>query len=161
MPTQTRFLYSILATLIFLLFTTLGIIYKSTGSLASLSQKFHIQVCPSEPRSTPPIIRKFQSLTPLLGAKSDGSPHDTHRSWESLLLPENGGILKVRTDNNTITDYGISMFHQLHCLTVLRGLIFPETSQHHGASTSPSHSGDEHEDAVHWAHCFDYIAQVS
>ncbi|RAK89401.1 hypothetical protein BO79DRAFT_264969 [Aspergillus costaricaensis CBS 115574] len=159
MPTQTRFLYSILATLIFLLFTTLGIIYTSTGSLASLSQKFHIHVCPSEPRSTPPIIRKFQSLTPLLGSKSDGSPHDTHRSWESLLLPENGGILKVRTDNNTITDYGISMFHQLHCLTVLRGLIFPETSQHHGASTSPSHSGDEHEDAVHWAHCFDYIAQ--
>lgn len=162
MPTQTRFLYSILATLIFLLFTTLGIIYTSAGSLASLSQKFHIHVCPKESRSTPPIIRKFQSLTPLLGAKSDGSlPHDTNRSWESLLLPENGGILKVRTHNNTITDYGISMFHQLHCLTVLRGLIFPETSQHHGASTSPSHSGDEHEDAVHWAHCFDYIAQVS
>ncbi|PYH31530.1 uncharacterized protein BO87DRAFT_378886 [Aspergillus neoniger CBS 115656] len=159
MPTQTRFLYSILATLIFLLFTTLGIIYTSTGSLASLSQKFHIHVCPSEPRFTPPIIRKFQSLTPLLGSKSDGSPHDTHRSWESLLLPENGGILKVRTDNNTITDYGISMFHQLHCLTVLRVLIFPETSQHHGASTSLSHSGDEHEDVVHWAHCFDYIAQ--
>ncbi|PYH68011.1 uncharacterized protein BO88DRAFT_464914 [Aspergillus vadensis CBS 113365] len=95
-----------------------------------------------------------------MGVKPDGFlPDDIHRSWESLLLPENGGILKVRTDNNTITDYGISMFHQLHCLTVLRGLIFPETSQHHGVSTSPSHSGDEHEDAVHWAHCFDYIAQ--
>ncbi|GKZ33771.1 hypothetical protein AbraIFM66950_003806 [Aspergillus brasiliensis] len=134
----------------------------STGSLASLSQKFQIHVCPSESsRRTPPITRKFQSLTPLLGAQSDASPsHDTGRSWESLLLPENGGILKVRTDNHTITDYGISMFHQLHCLTVLRGLIFPETSQHHGASTSPSHSGNHHEDAVHWAHCFDYIAQA-
>ncbi|OJJ66208.1 hypothetical protein ASPBRDRAFT_59883 [Aspergillus brasiliensis CBS 101740] len=163
MVNQRRFLYSILATIIFLLFSTLGIIFSSAGSLASLSQKFQIHVCPSESsRRTHRITRKFQSLTPLLGAQSDASPsHDTGRSWESLLLPENGGILKVRTDNHTITDYGISMFHQLHCLTVLRGLIFPETSQHHGASTSPSHSGNRHEDAVHWAHCFDYIAQVS
>ncbi|GLA20352.1 hypothetical protein AnigIFM62618_008925 [Aspergillus niger] len=162
MPTQTRFLYSILATLIFLLFSTIGIIFSSTGSLVSLSQKFQIHVCPSESsHRTPAITRKFQSLTPLLGTQSSAAlPHDTDRSWESLLLPQNGGILKVRTDNNTITDYGISMFHQLHCLTVLRGLIFPESSQHHGASTSPSHSGDDHEDAVHWAHCFDYIAQA-
>ncbi|CAK96506.1 hypothetical protein AlacWU_09767 [Aspergillus niger] len=162
MPTQTRFLYSILATLIFLLFSIIGIIFSSTGSLVSLSQKFQIHVCPSESsRRTPPITRKFQSLTPLLGTQAGAAlPHDTDRSWESLLLPQNGGILKVRTDNNTITDYGISMFHQLHCLTVLRGLIFPESSQHHGASTSPSHSGDDHEDAVHWAHCFDYIAQA-
>ncbi|PYI35211.1 hypothetical protein BP00DRAFT_268799 [Aspergillus indologenus CBS 114.80] len=149
MPYSTRFLYSISAALLFLLFVTIGVVFNSVGNWSSLSQPFQFQVCASEPPPQPPVIRKFQPLTPKT-------------SWESLLLPQNGGILKVRTSNNTVTDYGISMFHQLHCLTVLRGLIFPETTHHHGApTTSPSHSGDAHEDAVHWEHCFEYIAQVS
>ncbi|PYH81927.1 hypothetical protein BO82DRAFT_334788 [Aspergillus uvarum CBS 121591] len=149
MSYSTRFLYSISAALIFLLFVTIGVVFNSVGNWSSLSQPFQFHVCASEPPPPPPVIRKFQPLT-------------SKTSWESLLLPQNGGILKVRTSNNTVTDYGISMFHQLHCLTVLRGLIFPETTHHHGRpTTSPSHSGDAHEDAVHWEHCFDYIAQVS
>ena len=148
MPSSRRFLYTAAATAIFLLLSTLIILLTSNNPLPTLTHQLQHHVCPAP---TPPITRKFHSLTPS---------STTSTPWESLLLPPNGGMLKVRTRNNTITDYGISMFHQLHCLTVLRGLIFPETSQHHGLSTSPSHSGDDHEDAVHWAHCFDYIAQV-
>ncbi|RAK99261.1 uncharacterized protein BO80DRAFT_446550 [Aspergillus ibericus CBS 121593] len=161
MPSSQRFFYSISATVIFLL-TLLGIVLTSDRSIPSLTQQFQQHVCPTSPSEpSPPITRKFHSLTPLLGVHPDTSQSPSADiSWESLLLPQNGGMLRVQTSNDTVTDYGISMFHQLHCLTVLRGLIFPGTSQHHGASTSPSHSGDAHEDAVHWAHCFDYIAQA-
>jgi hypothetical protein len=38
----------------------------------------------------------------------------------------------METDNGVATDYGISMFHQLHCLIILRRLVSPETSQSHG-----------------------------
>ncbi|PYI07041.1 hypothetical protein BO78DRAFT_106354 [Aspergillus sclerotiicarbonarius CBS 121057] len=160
MPPSRRFLYSISAAIIFLL--SILIVLTSDRGFPSLTQQFQQHVCPASPSEpTAPITRKFHSLSPLVGIHPDASQsYSADTSWESLLLPQNGGMLRVQTSNDTVTDYGISMFHQLHCLTVLRGLIFPGTSQHHGASTSPSHSGDAHEDAVHWAHCFDYIAQA-
>ncbi|PWY91614.1 hypothetical protein BO94DRAFT_564929 [Aspergillus sclerotioniger CBS 115572] len=143
MPSSRRLLYTTSTTAIFLLLFTLTIILTS-NPLPTLTHHLQHHICPTNP---PPITRKFHPLS----TTPTSSPNTT---WTSL-LPPNGGTLKVHTPNNTITSYGISMFHQLHCLTVLRGLIFPETSQHH----SPSHSGDDHEDRVHWAHCFDYIAQ--
>ncbi|RAL17388.1 uncharacterized protein BO97DRAFT_359181, partial [Aspergillus homomorphus CBS 101889] len=155
MACSKRLLYSISAALGFLLLSAFALIASSAGSPRSLSQQFQFHVCPSGPPLQLPVTRKFQPLTPLWRAQSDTS------SWESLLSPPNGGMLKVRTSNGTITDYGISMFHQLHCLSMLRGVIFPSISQHHGASTSSlPHSDNAHEDSVHWAHCFDYIAQA-
>lgn len=38
--------------------------------------------------------------------------------WGSLLTP-NGGFLKVEEHNHEIQDYGVSMFHQLHCLAMV------------------------------------------
>ncbi|KAF9888337.1 hypothetical protein FE257_008770 [Aspergillus nanangensis] len=100
-------------------------------------------------------------------------------SWEDMLMPvTGGGILAQRSpppdlaDDGEIGDneddekndpeisYGISMFHQLHCLIILRGIIFPETSHKKFNSTLLPHSGDPEMDQTHWAHCFDYIAQV-
>ncbi|PWY89303.1 hypothetical protein BO70DRAFT_426927 [Aspergillus heteromorphus CBS 117.55] len=92
------------------------------------------------------------------------------RTWESLLLPPSGGGIISYTDpepdspNHTHTHdqpltWGISMMHQLHCLIVLRGIVFPESTENKINSTSQAHSGDEGHDGKHWAHCFDYIAQ--
>ncbi|KAJ9228939.1 hypothetical protein DTO169E5_9028 [Paecilomyces variotii] len=93
-------------------------------------------------------------------SESHSSPnHQAEQTWESLLLPPNGGLLRVKQGNGTTAQYGLSMFHQLHCLIVLRGLLFPGTSQNHEHSTSPSNTGKPHQDSVHWAHCLDYIAQ--
>ena len=97
-------------------------------------------------------------------------PDKSHQTWEEILMPPSGGgILALhpptggeadQEEDNTIISYGISMFHQLHCLIALRGVIFPETSHKHHNSTSKAHSGDHGQDRWHWAHCFDYIAQV-
>ena len=97
-------------------------------------------------------------------------PDESHQTWEEILMPSSGGgILALhpptggeadQEEDNTIISYGISMFHQLHCLIALRGVIFPETSHKHHNSTSKAHSGDHGQDRWHWAHCFDYRAQV-
>ncbi|KAI9934606.1 hypothetical protein ASPWEDRAFT_175335 [Aspergillus wentii DTO 134E9] len=102
------------------------------------------------------------------------TPDATHPNldWETLLIPPTGGTILAKTTANTIPDaetvvdgevYGISMYNQLHCLLVIRGLVFPETSQKKVNSTSESRlhgGGHEHGDRAHWAHCFDYIAQA-
>ncbi|PYH94764.1 hypothetical protein BO71DRAFT_378830 [Aspergillus ellipticus CBS 707.79] len=92
---------------------------------------------------------------------------DEPRTWESLLLPPSGGGIRSYTDPDTKKDtddeepltWGISMMHQLHCLIVLRGIVFPETTENKINSTSQAHSDDVKFDSTHWAHCFDYIAQ--
>ncbi|RAL03606.1 uncharacterized protein BO80DRAFT_423043 [Aspergillus ibericus CBS 121593] len=92
------------------------------------------------------------------------------KSWESILLPPSGGGIRSHTipdsiNPNDVPDgkvlgWGISMFHQLHCLIALRALIFPETTENKINSTSGAHTDDMVHDRGHWAHCFDYIAQV-
>ncbi|PLB34388.1 uncharacterized protein BDW47DRAFT_129117 [Aspergillus candidus] len=96
--------------------------------------------------------------------------HESHKTWEEILMPPSGGGIlalhppgsdkEVNKDEDMIISYGISMFHQLHCLIALRGVIFPETSHKQHNSTSKAHSGDHGQDRWHWAHCFDYIAQA-
>jgi hypothetical protein len=38
-------------------------------------------------------------------------------NWDAVILPPNGGFLMVEKFDHTIDAYGISMFHNLHCLT--------------------------------------------
>lgn len=77
--------------------------------------------------------------------------------WESLLLTPNGGFLMVSEAAGVVKGYGVSMFHQLHCLTMIRGMLMGETM------------GSEHEaqgeawrkNPMHFLHCLDYMAQVN
>lgn len=102
------------------------------------------------------------------------TPIQNQLSWEDLLMPDSGGGILAQqpppdaesdahedtNDKDLNISYGISMFHQLHCLIILRGLIFPETSHKKVNSTLLPHSENPDMDRFHWAHCFDYIAQV-
>lgn len=55
----------------------------------------------------------------------------------------------------------ISMEHQLHCLTVIRGLIFPNnTNIALNSSNTPWRENTIELNYGHWSHCFDYLAQV-
>ncbi|KAL4872261.1 hypothetical protein BDV12DRAFT_162604 [Aspergillus spectabilis] len=54
---------------------------------------------------------------------------------------------------------GIAMFHLLHCLISIRGLMFKENTNVEDSASSPHQTGDEKQDMDLWAHCFDYIAQ--
>lgn len=56
----------------------------------------------------------------------------------------------------------ISLEHQLHCLTAIRGLIFPNnTNTSLNSSNTPWQEKTMELNYGHWSHCFDYLAQVS
>lgn len=134
-------------------------------------QEFSTQSPPScscttnpPPASSSPYTRTFYEYPPLESTTLDST---SQPPWETILLPIHGGggIRTPNSDtgvNDTVLPilYGLGMFHQLHCLIVLRGIIFPETSQRKVNSTAMSFRGDMEGDMEHWAHCFDYLAQV-
>ncbi|KAK2011707.1 hypothetical protein LZ32DRAFT_511519, partial [Colletotrichum eremochloae] len=61
--------------------------------------------------------------------------------------------------------YGISMFHQLHCLDILRRafqMLLEATDLHQPEMQQRSSNPHEsHYDQDHWTHCFDYLRQQS
>jgi Domain of unknown function (DUF3328). len=75
-------------------------------------------------------------------------------SW-SQLLTHGGGFLHVQESDGEVHGYGVSMFHQLHCLMMIRDMLLGKPMSHaHEAS-------DWSNDSMHWLHCLDYLAQVS
>lgn len=83
--------------------------------------------------------------------------HTYDQLWEDV-LPSNGGFVK---DTLTGGSLGITMFHQLHCLQLLRiGL----QSAHEGDTTGKvmDHAGHNmHANSQHYLHCLGYLRQVS
>lgn len=123
------------------------LLYSWNGGLSQIQR----QICSEVPLwDARPISRRFR---PIRSLEKDSD--NLNSTFASQLLPRNGGLLRVRLsgEQNTITDYGISMFHQLHCLATIRELAFPNNSLGHGKQSS-QHG------RVHLAHCFDYLAQV-
>jgi hypothetical protein len=96
--------------------------------------------------------------------------HEYDSLWMDL-LPPNGGFILKTGKHGVRRRYGISMFHQLHCLGMMREafqdlktrLVAAEMSgAGHGAQGRGLHSGHgPSDDADHWLHCFDYLRQVS
>ncbi|KAE8352699.1 hypothetical protein BDV28DRAFT_165358 [Aspergillus coremiiformis] len=158
-------MHSFLVVLVFTLSCALAIVFLfwNNGPGSTFTHQIQNKLCSESPSWDTSLSRTFRPISSL-ETISHPSGHSSNNgvddiSWESLLLPQNGGLLRVRTSNDTVTDHGVSMFHQLHCLIVIRDLIFPEPSRGNRNSTSPSHIGHPKSDAIHWAHCFDYIAQ--
>ncbi|PTU23898.1 hypothetical protein P175DRAFT_0537326 [Aspergillus ochraceoroseus IBT 24754] len=143
-----------------------------------------ITECAVTPDATNPHLRVYADI-PDLERIPGSAPHQQEhghghgyepRTWESMLIPPSGGGIRILPE--TIADpspefpapntthkfgHGIAMFHQLHCLIVLRGVVFPEEGANSTRSTSHhghGHGGALRGDLEHWAHCFDYIAQV-
>ncbi|KAH7021010.1 uncharacterized protein B0I36DRAFT_434935 [Microdochium trichocladiopsis] len=94
-----------------------------------------------------------------------GAPDNhTDEMWQRL-SPPGDGIVEVPNaftyslpaslpaPNNPETHkvYGVSMFHQLHCLNFLRFAYYPETM---------ADSMEPHEITAHRDHCLDYIRQA-
>ena len=86
--------------------------------------------------------------------------------WDDLLTPNGGFIWQTEADGKRHVS-GISMFHQLHCLQMLRAKLFQFREQALGAPdpAEPDHNGSKHShhpiDDKHWLHCLDYLRQVS
>lgn len=166
-PLYTPCLISLVLTTLFL--TTITILLLTPPTFLP---RIIPPICPSQSQSLSPDQthgRVFNERPELERTVNDS---DEVRTWESILLPPGGGGIRSHTIPDSIhltadekkeekvLSWGISMFHQLHCLIVLRAIVFPETTENTINSTSQAHSGDMLHDKVHWAHCFDYIAQV-
>lgn len=104
------------------------------------------------------IMKTFTKLPDL----EDLSPA-ADQAWDSL-FPRNGGKVAIEHKDGEPDRWGISMFHQLHCLQMLRDAIQTLEIQslnasshempaqhHHGRRSSPIH---------HWQHCLSYLSQV-
>ena len=91
--------------------------------------------------------------------------------WDEVLTP-NGGFLYMIEDDKP-RKYGISMFHQLHCLQILRTKMQKMQRQIDGEVDDSSTLHEHHEHAAraempthakheeHAMHCFDYLRQVN
>jgi hypothetical protein len=53
--------------------------------------------------------------------------HEFDSLWEDLITP-NGGFLSQKDGGDEANHYGISMFHQLHCLAIIRSALQQATS---------------------------------
>lgn len=84
-----------------------------------------------------------------------GDPEDVN--WDEYLLTPNGGFIMVDEGDGVTKGYGVTMFHQLHCLGMIRTMLFGGAMNHdhevQGAEWSKN--------PLHFLHCLDYIAQVS
>ncbi|KAI1337278.1 hypothetical protein F5Y15DRAFT_418043 [Xylariaceae sp. FL0016] len=97
------------------------------------------------------------------------SEHDDYKSlspeydylWEDLLTPNGGFLIQEDPEERQLRKYGIGMFHQLHCLQMIRGSLqvaqVPGAVNH--AHGQHAHSGDASADA-HVLHCLDYLRQT-
>lgn len=91
-------------------------------------------------------------------------------AWEQTLLTSRGGFLWVEFNETSNEAWGISMFHALHCLKMLRIVIRSSDIMKSvvegggGASDNGGQGGEtlDHPDMnpVHIGHCVGYIAQV-
>lgn len=93
----------------------------------------------------------------------DLSPENDHL-WEDLLTGNGGFLVQEDPDEGQLRRYGIGMFHQLHCLQMIRGSLqaaeMPGGSGANHAHGQHAHSGDASGKA-HVLHCLDYLRQVS
>ena len=98
-----------------------------------------------------------------INAKYMNLSHDADVEWETLMTP-NGGFIEQPDSEGIMRKHGVAMFHQLHCLIMLRTEIqrlMHIDQSHHGRRGGETEQDREalHE-KYHWMHCIDYIRQV-
>lgn len=90
--------------------------------------------------------------------------HKGDEAWETELFTPHGGFLMVRRNETVKEKWGVSMFHGLHCLQLIRSSL--QQAKEMGTPSMPGGHGNHHEqhsehlDESHLQHCFSYITQV-
>lgn len=116
---------------------------KSSQSCGDVSQSSSDRT-PS--RSFTYTMRNFAGLEDLSASSS--------ASWDTTFSTPQGGFLWVKHNETMDVPWGVSMFHAIHCLTLLRGKVQRDQSIENATT------GHEEFDSTHIGHCFSYIAQV-
>jgi hypothetical protein len=87
-------------------------------------------------------------------------------AWDSLMFPPGGGYLYLKSNETTqpAEPWGVSMFHSLHCVFMLRSTIQGHLNERAGNSTRREALYPRfnlHVSKAHYQHCIAYLAQVS
>ncbi|KAF7874513.1 uncharacterized protein EAF02_008490 [Botrytis sinoallii] len=128
--------------------------------LAPVQNLIVYQICPeahdhtSGANSIPQSEFYPKIFTPIPALEAAlGDPEDV--DWDEYLLTPNGGFIIVDEGEGVTKGYGVTMFHQLHCLGMIRTMLFGGPMNHdhevQGAEWSKN--------PLHFLHCLDYIAQ--
>lgn len=80
--------------------------------------------------------------------------------WASRPLSPKGGLLWVQYNETFSVTWGITVFHALHCVDMLRAYMLNDTGVHLHETEEPTAAPDM-DTGVHLSHCLDYISQVS
>ncbi|KAI0150788.1 hypothetical protein GGR57DRAFT_514058 [Xylariaceae sp. FL1272] len=98
-----------------------------------------------------------KSVVFLEEAAYSAPPNISNAAWESL-IPVGRGFIELEDGNlGHKRRYCVSVFHQLHCLDMLRrGYYSAAGYSSNGAIERHSHAGQP----AHMQHCFDYIRQA-
>lgn len=108
-------------------------------------------------------VRDGQSTKQAITIKFDEIPaledwsHEGDQAWNRLLRPGKGGFLLIQKNATDAVPWGISMYHGLHCLKMIRDMM-AKAKTTKISNNIHDHSGFEEE---HLGHCFAYLAQVS
>jgi hypothetical protein len=117
-----------------------------------------------------PLLTRHNATTDCVTSYSHSTTFTPHPEYANLshiydelwdaILPANGGFLIDSTGSS-----GITMFHQLHCLQLLRvGLQRAhDVGGGHEDMMVPvvdMHEHDVHANPEHYLHCLDYLRQV-
>ncbi|APA08442.1 predicted protein [Sclerotinia sclerotiorum 1980 UF-70] len=215
-PASTKQSSALFVSLIFLtiILTTL-VYFLQTSSIPFFTpSKPDTSSPPSSHQSEPSVPYSLNPQSPF----SKPIVFSEHSNYENLshvydelwdeLLPENGGFLKVISSDvdgekrigeekgaageevkKNKHKYGITMFHSLHCLGIMRGgvqelfremeelkmkvgeLEMGDMGRREKGGTEEGRTGKrageghhfghlEHGDPLHWLHCFDYLRQT-
>ncbi|MCJ1310415.1 hypothetical protein MMC25_004079 [Agyrium rufum] len=122
--------------------------------------------CPSSSSSNGPVFTATeQDQDPTLFREIpllEDMTHENDEAWHDRVFPGTQGFLHVMYNETFAAPWGISMFHGLHCLGMLReelqiarGMPGGKPMKHE--STHGKYSAQAHED--HVGHCFSYLAQ--
>ena len=136
---------------VLLLFST----YRMPTTSMTLPEFLLEHTCPS-PRT---ISTSFAEHHEYQDMSSDADGH-----WDALLTP-NGGFLIQESEDGKRHLYGISMFHQLHCLQLIRAKVqdlWPNRTSEERVGHGRGHRTHHHHGVAedHFMHCLDYLRQV-
>ncbi|KAI1337657.1 hypothetical protein F5Y15DRAFT_417798 [Xylariaceae sp. FL0016] len=82
---------------------------------------------------------------------------EADNAWSSTLSTPMGGFLWIDHNETHSEPWGVSMFHALHCLSLLRVQVQQSRNAKAGTHDHSAHGTGKHED--HVGHCFSYLAQ--
>lgn len=134
------------------------IIVFDAGSVPFLFTRLRQTACSpttehnADSRFLGPYLRRFNA------------PYDAHIEFDeqySLLeeshMADKSGFLRLREPSGRIGYHGVSMYHQLHCLKMLRDKIENKHPEHVHTNREVI---DDQETPDHLIHCLDYISQA-